>query len=84
MELFLGRIVLFPYHFAPLNFALCDGATLPISQHQDLYRLLGTQYGGDGHTTFKLPDFRGKGPDPHIKYYIYMQDNSPQNYPQHD
>ena len=48
--------------FAPRNWALCDGQILPINQNQSLYSLLGTTYGGDGRTTFALPDLRGRTP----------------------
>lgn len=61
-DFFLGeiRIVAFPY--APKGWAQCNGQTLPISQNQALFALLGTQYGGNGTTTFALPDFRGRAP----------------------
>jgi len=59
---FVGEIVLFPFDFAPKNFAFCRGQLLPISQHAALYSLLGTTYGGDGKTTFALPDLQGKVP----------------------
>jgi microcystin-dependent protein len=50
------RIISFP--FAPQGWALCEGQLLPISQNQALYSILGTMYGGDGQTTFALPDVR--------------------------
>ncbi len=61
-EPFLGDIKLFGFNFAPRGFALCDGQLLPIAQHQSLFSLLGTSYGGDGVTTFALPDLRGRVP----------------------
>jgi microcystin-dependent protein len=57
---FLGEIRLFPYNFAPRGWAFCSGQIVPISQNQALFALLGTTYGGDGQTTFALPDLRGR------------------------
>lgn len=62
MEPFLGEIDLFAGNFAPRNWARCEGQILPIAQNQALYSLLGTTYGGDGRTTFALPDLRGRTP----------------------
>ena len=62
MEPFIGQIQAFPYNFAPRGWALCDGQLLAISQYQALFSLLGTTYGGDGRTTFGLPDLRGRVP----------------------
>ena len=62
MEPFIGFIGMFGGNFAPRNWALCDGNLLSISQHQALYSILGTTYGGDGRTTFALPDMRGRVP----------------------
>jgi microcystin-dependent protein len=59
MEIYLGQIVIFAGNFAPRNFMLCQGQILPISQYTALFSLLGTYYGGDGRTTFALPDLRG-------------------------
>ncbi|NRB51792.1 MAG: tail fiber protein [Saprospiraceae bacterium] len=53
---------MFAGNFAPRGWAMCDGTILPISQNQALYSLLGTTYGGDGRTTFALPDLRGRVP----------------------
>ena len=58
----LGGISMFAGNFAPRGWAFCDGQLLPINQHQALYSLLGTIYGGDGRTTFALPDLRGRVP----------------------
>lgn len=55
-------ILLWPCNFAPVGWAFCNGALLPISQNQALFSLIGTFYGGDGRTTFALPDFRGRVP----------------------
>src|ERR1700736_5178528 len=57
---FIGEIYAFPYTFAPQGYAMCDGRLLPIAQNQALFSILGTAYGGDGTTTFALPDLRGR------------------------
>ena len=59
-EATLGEISLFGGNYAPRGWALCDGQTLPINQYQSLFSILGTTYGGDGRTTFALPDLRGR------------------------
>lgn len=59
-EPYLGEVKLVPYNFAPLGWAFCAGQLMPISQNQALFALLGTNYGGDGQTTFALPDLRGR------------------------
>ncbi len=59
-EPFLGQIIMFGGNFAPRSWAFCDGQLLPISQNQALFSILGTIYGGDGRTTFALPDLRGR------------------------
>jgi len=61
-EAFIGEIKMFAANFAPRNFALCDGQLLAVSQNDALFSLLGTIYGGDGRTTFGLPDLRGRIP----------------------
>ena len=61
-EPFLGEIRLVPFAFAPKGWALCEGQLLPINQNQALFSLLGNFYGGDGRTTFALPDLRGRVP----------------------
>lgn len=60
MEPFIGQIQAFGFNFAPRGWALCDGQLLDISQNTALFSLLGTVYGGDGRTTFALPDLRGR------------------------
>ncbi|MBN1985434.1 MAG: phage tail protein [Prolixibacteraceae bacterium] len=60
MEPFLGEIKIFGGNFAPRGWALCDGQLLAINTNQALFSLLGTTYGGDGRTTFALPDLRGR------------------------
>lgn len=59
-EPFLAEIRLFGFNFPPRGWAQCDGQILPINQNQSLYSLLGTTYGGDGRTSFALPDLRGR------------------------
>jgi microcystin-dependent protein len=57
---FLGEIRLFGFNFAPRTWATCSGQLMPIAQNTALFSLLGTTYGGDGQTTFALPDLRGR------------------------
>jgi microcystin-dependent protein len=57
---FVGEIRLFPFNFAPVGWALCQGQLLPISQNTALFSLLGTMYGGNGTSNFALPDLRGR------------------------
>jgi len=61
-EPFLAEIRLMSFNFAPKGWATCDGQFLPINQNQALFSLLGTTYGGNGQTTFALPDLRGRVP----------------------
>jgi microcystin-dependent protein len=61
-EPFLAEIRMVGFNFAPHGWATCDGQILPINQNQSLYSLLGTIYGGDGRTSFALPDLRGRTP----------------------
>lgn len=60
-EPFLGEVRWFAGNFAPRGWATCDGQILSIASNQSLFSLLGTNYGGDGRTTFGLPDMRGRG-----------------------
>jgi microcystin-dependent protein len=59
---YVGEIRVFATNFAPAGWALCDGSILPIKQNTALFSLLGTSYGGDGSTTFALPNLRGVFP----------------------
>ena len=61
-EPFLGQIQYFGFNFNPRGWALCNGQLLDIAQNSALFSLLGTTYGGDGRTTFQLPDMRGRVP----------------------
>lgn len=62
MDPFIGEIKLVGFNFEPRGWAFCDGRLLPIAQNEALFSLLGTVYGGDGRTTFALPDLRGRSP----------------------
>ncbi|MBE1710542.1 MULTISPECIES: phage tail protein [Mesorhizobium] len=59
---FVAEIRIFPFDFAPTGWATCDGQLMPISQNTALFSLLGTTYGGDGKSTFALPDMQGNAP----------------------
>jgi len=59
---FVAEIRIFPFNFAPRGWAFCDGQLMPISQNTALFSLLGTTYGGDGKSTFALPDLKGRSP----------------------
>jgi microcystin-dependent protein len=75
---YLGEIRMFPWEWAPKRWALCAGQLLPIAQNSALFALLGVTYGGNGTTTFALPDLRGRAPMstgqlPGGQYYIEGQ-----------
>src|SRR5512133_797065 len=59
---FMSEIRLMSFVYAPQGWALCNGQFLPINQNQALFSILGTTYGGNGQTTFALPDMRGRAP----------------------
>jgi microcystin-dependent protein len=72
---YLGSMMLVPYNFAPLGFAFCNGQLLPISSNTALFSLLGTTYGGDGRSTFALPNLQGSlavgmGQSPGLSDYV--------------
>jgi len=78
MEPFIGQIQPFGFNYAPQGWMPCNGQLLPISQYSALFSLLGTQFGGDGRTTFALPDLRGRvslhqGQGPGLSNYIMGQ-----------
>jgi microcystin-dependent protein len=95
-EPFLGEIRLFPYNFAPRGWAFCQGQILSIAQNTALFSLLGTTYGGNGQTTFALPDLRGRvpvssGQGPGLSFYTLGEEAgvesvtlSQQQMPQHN
>ena len=59
---FVAEVRIFPFNFAPTGWAFCAGQLMPISQNTALFSLLGTVYGGDGKSTFALPDLQGSAP----------------------
>ena len=59
---YVGEIRMFAGNFAPAGWMFCDGQLLPISENETLFQLIGTTYGGDGQSTFALPDLRGRIP----------------------
>ncbi len=61
-EPFIGEIRMFAGSYAPRDWAFCDGRLVNVAENPELYSLLGTAYGGDGRTTFGLPDLRGRAP----------------------
>jgi microcystin-dependent protein len=61
-EPFLAEVKIVGFNFPPRGWAMCDGQLLPINQNQSLYSLLGTNFGGDGRTSFALPDLRSRTP----------------------
>ncbi|MBP6366174.1 MAG: phage tail protein [Nitrosomonas sp.] len=85
LEPFVGEISYVAFDYAPNGWFKCDGQTLPISQYAALYSLLGTKYGGDGITNFKLPDMRGKvpvhqGQSPGYSNFTMGQTNGAENF----
>jgi len=78
MDDFIGVIKLFPYTFVPVDWCSCEGQVLQITQYQALYSLLGPVFGGDGRTTFALPNLRGAEPVPGTRYCIAMTGIYPQ------
>lgn len=79
---FLGEVTTFGFDWAPYGFALCNGAILTVQQNAALFSLLGNAFGGDGSTTFALPDLRGRTPlcmgsrTTSTKTYQYAQGNT--------
>ena len=59
---YVGEIRMFAGNFAPAGWMFCEGQLLPISENETLFNLIGTTYGGDGQSTFALPDLRGRVP----------------------
>jgi len=59
---YVGEVRIFAGNFAPVGWLFCDGQLLPISENETLFQLIGTTYGGDGESTFALPDLRGRVP----------------------
>lgn len=77
----IGQLLLVPYvskFVPPPDWAVCDGKVLDIKGNQTLYSLIGTKFGGDGRTNFKLPDLRGKEPAKGLTYLISLQGRYPE------
>ena len=77
MEPFIGQIQLFSFSFTPRGWLKCEGQSLPISQNQALFALVGTTYGGDGRTTFAVPDLRRRSPAKGVDYYMAIEGTFP-------
>lgn len=77
MDVFIGTIQLFGFFFAPRDWAACEGQLVNINQNEALFALLGTTYGGDGRSTFALPNLKGAEPLPNMKYYIALEGTFP-------
>jgi microcystin-dependent protein len=71
-EPFIGLIELFPYTFAPRDWCRCDGTILNVSSNQALFSLLSYKFGGNGSTTFAVPNLIGMEPVPNTNYYIAL------------
>ena len=71
-NLYIGTILLVGFNFAPVNCALCNGQLLPINQYTALFSLLGTTYGGDGQTTFGLPNLNAGALQSGLNYVICL------------
>ncbi|MCX8131148.1 MAG: tail fiber protein [Clostridia bacterium] len=85
MEPILGQVQLFAFGFEPMGWILCDGRTLNIQQNSALYSLLGTTYGGNGSTTFGIPNLMNANPVPaagsyYNCYYIAVEGIYPSRY----
>ena len=81
---FLAEIIMFAGNFAPRGWAKCDGTLLPIASYSAVFSLMGTMYGGDGRTTFALPDMRGRvpihpGQGPGLSNYVQGPGGGAQN-----
>lgn len=72
-EPLVGQIELFAFGFAPYGWTLCNGGLLNITGYQALYSLLGVKFGGDGRTTFAVPNLLGTEPIPNTNFYISLQ-----------
>ena len=69
---YIGQIDIFPFDFAPQGWAYCQGQLLPIAQNVALFSLIGNKFGGDGETTFALPDYKGLAPEG-SNYFICLE-----------
>ncbi len=73
MEYLIGQIILFPYGFAPQYFMLCNGAVLQNVQNAALFSLISNKFGGNGTSTFALPNLANTSAVPGLEYYIATQ-----------
>ena len=80
MDYFIGIIALFPYNFVPVGWYLCNGQIIQIAENNVLYSLIGTNYGGNGSSTFALPNMQGLEPTPGMNYYICYEGVYPERY----
>lgn len=78
MDYLMGQIQLFPYNFIPVGWLPCNGATYQMQQYTALYSLIGTKFGGDGKTTFAVPNMQGAEPIPGMAYAICCEGLYPQ------
>jgi hypothetical protein len=79
-DLSLGTVLLMPYKLEQDGWVPCEGQILPINQNQAMFSLLGTRFGGDGRTTFALPDLRQAAPAPGFTYHILTRGYYPTRY----
>ncbi|MDR3543214.1 MAG: tail fiber protein [Desulfosporosinus sp.] len=70
MDPFMGLIRLLPYNFTPYGWMSCEGQILQIPNYSALFALIGNKFGGNGTTTFALPDLRGFEPQPGVRYFM--------------
>jgi microcystin-dependent protein len=70
MDYYIGDIQLFAYNFVPMGWLLCNGAVLQIMQNQALFSLISNKFGGNGSTTFALPNMTNDSPIAGMKYYM--------------
>jgi len=72
-DFFVGAILQVPYTFIPVNMLDCDGREFLIEQYQELFSLIGNTFGGDGVSTFCIPNLKGYEPNPDVHYVIATQ-----------
>ena len=72
-EFIVGAIIPFPYMFVPVNMVDCDGKEYLVAQYEALFTLLGNTFGGDGVSTFCVPNLKGYEPNPNVHYVIATQ-----------
>ena len=74
---YLGQINLYAFNFAPTGTMECKGQILPIAGNEDLFALIGNNFGGEGRSNFALPNLEGKSPNPHVGYFINVEGTNP-------